>query len=265
MKLISRLLACCFLLTPLFTQADQSIRISAGDWPPYISEQLPHYGITSRIVQEAFALEGITVELEFYPWSRSLELARSGQVQATLGWAITEERKQDFRFSQQPINTEQTVFFFHRDRPIDWQGIWQQNTPQQHRVGATLGYEYGERFDTSEANQHFHLKHYPDDKDGFLMLLKKQIDFFPVDLVVAHHILRQHYPLQRQQFDYVRKPLHFVELYLLFSKKDPASQQLKLKFDQGMKKLKNKGRLNTLHSKCNQEKTRHCDSANEEQ
>ncbi len=39
--------------------AEETIRLTNGEWPPYLSKNLKYYGISSRIVTEAFALEGL--------------------------------------------------------------------------------------------------------------------------------------------------------------------------------------------------------------
>ncbi|MEL7401395.1 MAG: hypothetical protein AAFN68_12600, partial [Pseudomonadota bacterium] len=117
LRLLSLGLLSLRLLLPLLSLlscrlwAAESIVITSGEWAPYISQKLPHYGITSRIVTEAFKQQNIETQYQFYPWNRSLNSARGGEVNATLGWAKTEEREQDFWFSSEPISIEQTVFF----------------------------------------------------------------------------------------------------------------------------------------------------------
>ncbi|MBU2254212.1 MAG: amino acid ABC transporter substrate-binding protein, partial [Gammaproteobacteria bacterium] len=61
------------LLSALFSlfcgafAAAESVRLTNGEWPPYLGEQLPHKGVASRTVAEAFALQGIDVAWEFHP------------------------------------------------------------------------------------------------------------------------------------------------------------------------------------------------------
>lgn len=47
--------------------AAEDVRLTNGEWAPYLGATLPHQGVASRIVAEAFALEGVTVHWEFYP------------------------------------------------------------------------------------------------------------------------------------------------------------------------------------------------------
>ncbi len=52
----------CLISTTVFADSPKTIRISNGEWAPYMSENSAHYGLASHIVSEAFKLEGITVE-----------------------------------------------------------------------------------------------------------------------------------------------------------------------------------------------------------
>ncbi len=47
-----------------------SVRIANGEYAPYFSEDLKHYGVGSRIVKAAFAEVGINVDYVFRPWER---------------------------------------------------------------------------------------------------------------------------------------------------------------------------------------------------
>ena len=87
-----------------------TIRLTNGEWPPYLSEHLEHYGVVSRIVTEAFALEGVKVEYGFFPWKQAYELAESGEWDGSLIWLRTPEREQYFYFSE-PILQCNYVFW----------------------------------------------------------------------------------------------------------------------------------------------------------
>lgn len=78
------LLFCALLLAS--ASAAESVRLTNGEWPPYLGERLPHHGVASRIVAEAFALEGIEVRWEFHPWARSLKMAGQGERDGSAVW-----------------------------------------------------------------------------------------------------------------------------------------------------------------------------------
>ncbi len=51
-------------------RAAETIRLTNGEWQPYLSKDAPHHGFASHIVTEAFALVGVEVEYGFFPWKR---------------------------------------------------------------------------------------------------------------------------------------------------------------------------------------------------
>lgn len=54
--------------------AEEVVRITAGEWPPYLGSDLPHFGIAGRIITEAFATQGITVEMTFFPFANRIQV-----------------------------------------------------------------------------------------------------------------------------------------------------------------------------------------------
>ena len=116
----------------------ETIRITNGEWPPFMSERLPYQGPLSRVVAEAFALEGITVEYGFFPWKRAYQHAKTGKWDGTIGWAPTAEHLQDFYMSE-PLVVLDKALFHLKSTPFDWKTIDDLN---QWRVGGTAGYSF---------------------------------------------------------------------------------------------------------------------------
>jgi len=48
-------------------------QLTSGEYQPYTSETLPHYGIDNRIFMAAFKNVGIEVKTKFYQWARALK------------------------------------------------------------------------------------------------------------------------------------------------------------------------------------------------
>ncbi|MBU2711113.1 hypothetical protein [Zooshikella harenae] len=88
----------------------EKIKITIGEYSPYLAEELKFNGVAAHIVQEAFALVGINVEYGFFPWARSYEYAKFGRWDGTIIWVYTEERARDFYYSD-PIIEGPAVFF----------------------------------------------------------------------------------------------------------------------------------------------------------
>ena len=93
-------------------QAAEQVRLTNGEWPPYLGETLPHHGVASRIVAEAFALQGIDVQWEFHPWARSLKMAEQGVRDGSAVWFHSPERERHFHISEPVV--ESGYYLFHR-------------------------------------------------------------------------------------------------------------------------------------------------------
>ncbi len=99
------------LSIPTISFAEETIRLTNGDWAPYMSKNLKHYGITSHIVTEAYKLEGIKVKYGFFPWARGKLLAQDGKWDGATGWSYSDERAKHFLYSDSIM--EFKVVFFH--------------------------------------------------------------------------------------------------------------------------------------------------------
>ncbi len=96
--------------------AKNSIKITIGEWPPYLSKDLKYYGVVARIITEAFALEGLSVEYGFFPWKRAFVLAKNSQDwDGSAIWSVNEERKVFFIFSDPVMGKK--MYFFISKRP----------------------------------------------------------------------------------------------------------------------------------------------------
>ena len=142
MRLLPLLFA---LLLPLAATADE-VRLTNGEWSPYLGQNLPHHGVASRIVEEAFALEGFRVRWEFYPWARALRSAERGNSDGSAVWLRSPEREQAFYISDPVV--ESGYYLFHRkDRPFDWQQV---ADLAPLRLGGAIDYDYGQAFQQAE-------------------------------------------------------------------------------------------------------------------
>jgi len=79
--------------------AETTIRITNGEWEPFMSQYSFHYGINSHIVSESFKLDGINVVWGFYPWKRAYELAKMGTWDASATWWPSDKTRRSFLIS----------------------------------------------------------------------------------------------------------------------------------------------------------------------
>jgi polar amino acid transport system substrate-binding protein len=236
MRLLSLLFA---LLLPLAATADE-IRLTNGEWSPYLGQNLPHHGVASRIVEEAFALEGVQVKWEFYPWARALRSAEQGKSDGSAVWLRSPEREQAF-FLSEPV-VESGYYLFHRkDQPIEWQQITDLGPL---RIGGAIDYDYGQAFQQAELDGTLQVKRLSSEEQGLRMLLAGRLDVFPMDKVVAFDMLHSHFSFEaRSQLSFHPQPLRSDSLHLLLSKKVPGNAERMARFNRGLKALQDSGKV----------------------
>jgi len=119
--------------------AAEKITLANGEWAPYLSKDLKHYGYMSHIVSEAFAKEGIEVEYVFLPWKRGFEEAKEGKFQGSLIWGYNDERAKDFIYSD-TVAELGTSLFYNKNKPIEWS---EATDLKKYKMGGVIGYAYG--------------------------------------------------------------------------------------------------------------------------
>lgn len=230
------------MLTLLFgsLQAAEPVRLTNGEWPPYLGETLPHHGVASRIVAEAFALQGIEVRWEFHPWARSLKMAEQGQRHGSAVWFHSPEREQRFHISEPVL--ESGYYLFHRtDLVFDWSEI---EDLRGLRIAVTRGFDHGEAFQRAEAAGELQVTQLTSDELGLRQLLAGRFDLFPVDKVVGFDLLHQKFSAaERQRLTFHPKPLRSASMHLLLSREVAGNAELMQRFNQGLKQLRDSGKV----------------------
>ena len=230
----------CLLAWLNFAAADDTIRITTGEFSPWTSEHLKHGGFTNHVISEAFKLEGYEVEFTFYPWKRAYESAKSGdKYLATSYWYRSEERAQDFHYSD-PIQTDAMVFFHLKDNPPP---AWEILTDLDgQRIGATSGFTYTDEFWELARSNHLDIEEAESEELNFRKLLKGRIDLFPSDSLVGQKILQEFFGKRAaEKVIYHPRPLRGATGHLLISKKVAGGEELIVAFNRGLAKLRENG------------------------
>ena len=222
--------------------AANTIKISTGHWPPYLSDDLPGGGFVSQIIRESFKNEGIEVTFAFLPWSRALAMVKAGKYQASAVWSCTESRSRDFLFSS-PLLPYQYVFYHRADEPFDWNDLTEL---KGKNVGLTQDYSYGETLRGVIESGLVDADVTTSDTANFKKLLLNRIDLFPMDPVVGEAMIRNQFASQAYRLTFHPKPLRKAFYHLLFN---VESADLRQAFNDGLTKLRDSGRYQAIIEK----------------
>jgi len=250
----SLLIALLFLVTPAIADdanndktADMknlkgmTITLANGEYAPFFSENLKHYGVVSRIVKEAFAQENINVRYVFRPWKRGMEEAAKGKWNGTVGWLKTEARLNKFYYSIGPIMSPKPVFFQRKDSPVIWDTI---SDLKDIKIGFTSGYSYGGEFKKAEDGGEITIVRCVDTSHCFKMLINGRIDLAAAEFDVGLNILNSEFtPEDVARIEPQSKSLHSKELFLLLSRNIEENVLLIELFDKGLRKLQISGKV----------------------
>jgi len=237
-KLIMSLILFFAISGSAAAQTQQTVRLTNGEWPPFLSEKLKHLGLISRIVTEAFASEGVKVEYGFFPWARSYNLAKKGRWDGSVAWSYTEDRAKYCLYSDPVLETTR-VFFYLKAKPFDWKTM---DDLKNLKIGATLEYNYGKDFRDAEKSGKIRVHRISEDEINFKKLLKGRIDIFPIDPDVGYAMIAKLFTKEEAElFTYHPKPVMAVPLHLILSKKVEKNKELIVLFNKGLKHLREKG------------------------
>lgn len=224
--------------------AKEKIRLTTGEWAPYISESSAHKGLFSQITTEAFASQGIEVEYGFFPWQRVFQLSRDGEWDGTIAYAKTALREKIYHYSD-PLYTGKYVFFNLKTHPFKWKSY---EDLKGIKIGATRGFGgMGQAFITAEENKVIDVERLADDTLSFNMLLLNRVQAVASDLDVGYALINKIFDEKnRKLFTHNEKLIQNAKYHLVMPKSQIKSEHLIKKFNQGLALLKKTGRYEVL-------------------
>jgi polar amino acid transport system substrate-binding protein len=227
------------------------LRISVGDWPPYLSSELKHNGVIAHLISDILADEGYRVTFQFLPWPRAYSAAAAGRFDGTAVWMHKAERESDFYFSE-PLLDEQFVFFHLKSLPFDWQRF---DDLTGMTLGGNLEHSYGPLFDEFMAQGKVKMERVSTNMQNFEKLLKERVVLYPQEMNVGYASLRSHFSASDQaKITHHPKPLLSNYSYLLLPRSLASSTILMARFNQRLADYRKSGRYDRYFADLNQGK-----------
>jgi len=215
----------------------EQVVLSNGEWAPYLSENLPHYGAASHIVEAAFSAAGVTTRYEFYPWKRSYKLAREGGVNGTPVWVYTKERAKDFLYTDVVV-VDYEYLFHLKEKPLKWQTV---DDLKGLIIGATLHTVYPPLEDAVERGV-LQIERGGNYDNLYHRLLNYRIDAIPQVSQVGKYYLRTTLsPDQRSKITYSKTVLQERRYHLILSKKRKDNIRYLELFNRGLFLIRKNG------------------------
>lgn len=233
MKKITFVIFLFFSLLVFQVQA-QKISIVANTWPPYVDTALIDDGLAMKIVKTALKRAGYTPELRVEKWEKALEGSKLG-VYALVGavWK-TDARQKKLLFSDSYL-TNNIVLITHSNNQMEFNSL---NDLQGLLVGVLKGYEYDEKFMKDPKILKFQANRLT---QNLISVQQGKLDVAVADKRLALYELKHFMGNNRNDFQFLPKPLSSRKLYIAAPIENAASKTLIAKFNQGLAAIKKDG------------------------
>jgi polar amino acid transport system substrate-binding protein len=210
------------------------VLLVTGEWPPYTGAKLEGGGLAVELVRAVFAEMGRNAEIRFYPWRRCEAYVRQGMAWATFPFAITEERRAQYLFSD-PLIESDSVLFYYGSKMASFE-LNELSDLRPYTIGASSGYWYEKMF--REAG----LRVAPslDDLTGLKQLKMRRVDLHPMERRVGLWLIDHHFEQDRGSFGIVEKSLRTNQNALMVSKSHPDSRALLEAFNAALQQVREK-------------------------
>ncbi|MDP3653096.1 MAG: transporter substrate-binding domain-containing protein [Rhodoferax sp.] len=231
---LTALCASCLLL--LGTPAHAAdYKMTSLDWPPYTNEKLPAKGASSAVVSEVIKAAGGNVKIEFYAWTRTLNLVKTdpGYI-AYFPEYYSKANEADFLYSD-PIGTGPLVFIERKADPVKWSTY---DSLKGKKIGVVKDYVNTDELDAKIASKALTGEEAPDDVKNLLKLAAGRVDLAVVDINVYNYLVKNE-PLLKEAATKLQanaKILEDKKLYVCF-KKSPEGEKALKAFNQALKKV----------------------------
>ncbi|WP_374580755.1 substrate-binding periplasmic protein [Pseudoduganella sp.] len=224
------------------SDAPLKIKLTAHEYPPFMSEKLPYGGLLTRIVREAFKAANVEVEIESLSSNnRVITGVMVGLYDGAYGWAHSPERDRKLHYSKSSIFTFRMVFFQRRGMEIPWESL---SDLGRYQIGATLGNHYSEEFSLLHAQRKLKVQEASSDRNNMRKLLLGRIDLFPMEEEAGQMLILQSLkPAEQANITFQAKPIALIPTYLVLRRDLPNAAELLERFDQGYKQLSDSGQL----------------------
>jgi polar amino acid transport system substrate-binding protein len=235
------LLTALVLALPAMANAkEQTITVAAGEWPPFISENLKYHGVAARIIEESLASQNINIHYGWFPWKRAYHNARVGNLDASAIWAVTKQRSSEVLFSD-PIIKNDMVLFFRKNSLIDWQSY---EDLSGLTIGATNGYFYGNEFEQAEKNGVITVERTSIESSNFKKLESKRLDAVVAEVDTGYYIMQKIFKAEQIEAIIVSpKQVSTITNHLVISKNIANADDLLSTFNKGLKQLTESGKV----------------------
>lgn len=222
--------------------ATDTVVLATLDWGPYIGRALPENGYVAAVAREAFARNGYDIDLKFNKWTRSVGLAKRGEVDGYLPEYYADNILEYATFSL-PFPGGPIGFFKMKKDTVQFNSL---EDLIGYRIGVVKGYVNTREFDTADFLDKDSVA---DDLANFKKLIAGRIDLVVADKFVGFHILHGAMPEEAPKIEFMENTLGTNRLYICISKQSENHGALLEAVNKGLAEMGRDGSIDRLLKK----------------
>lgn len=126
------------------SHAKKTVTLASTNWCPYTCDYNGNrHGLVGEILQNSLGTLGFDLKIEYYPWSRAIQLANQNKVDGLL--TATRAEAPNLLFSASPIGSYQMCFYSKGTNPWRYQSDLDLGS---NKLAIIQDYGYGQPLDT---------------------------------------------------------------------------------------------------------------------
>lgn len=248
MKKIVSILMFFALICPLSVASGKTITLTTSELQPYIGQTLENNGYVYELISEVFQRLGYDVEINFFPWARSIKVAQEGFADGIMPIYYDEKLTEQFVFSD-PFPGGNIGLLKRKDLPVSYRAdpakdpIKALGGLQDYVFGIVRGSVHIPEFDQAKFLKK-EVVH--DDLLNLKKLFGKRVDFIVIDKYTAADIMVKRLPHMIGHLEFMEPALATRNFHVAFSKKVPGYQQRVEDFNRMLQQVVNDTTLDKI-------------------
>lgn len=224
-----------FTLLTLVAQSSraETVHLTSLEWPPYSGADLPENGASIAVARAAFEAMGHQLDVDFFPWSRTIATAR--QEARYVGYIPEYFLESDAFSVSGSIGDSPLGLVESTARPIEWRTV---ADLRGYRLGVVQDYINTPELDGAIARGEIEAHPVLTDTQNILKVAAGRVDAAVIDRYVLDY-LTLHNPWAAEVKDQVRMNPQLLArrtLHIAFET-TPAGQRWQRVFNQGIEKI----------------------------
>lgn len=244
--IVSFFVVLCVWIFPSASPAGAAMyRLVTLEYPPYeYSENGQIKGIAVEILKETFKIMGHEVNIEIWPWARSIEMVKNGEADGIFTFFKSSEREGFVHFSKEMIVNQKISLWVKKGSKIEFNGDL--SSLHKFSFGVVRKTSYGDKFDNAVKDGTLKVYEAYTIEECIKQLVNNRIDIWVSNNDGALFELKK-YGLN-SDVKKLMPPIQDTPSYVAFSKKR-NHEVLRNDFDKALAKLKKSGKYDEIMKK----------------